>query len=94
VPQHPPPVQLRPPATEEEIEAAALQFVRKLSGFTRPSQQNQAAFDRAVREVSKCARRLIDSLDTDSKPKNRELEAKKRKERSIRRFAQPGAGTV
>lgn len=75
-----------PPATDEEIEAAALQFVRKLSGFVRPSQQNQAAFDRAIRDVSRSARRLIDGLDTDAKPKNREVEAQKRKERAVRRY--------
>jgi hypothetical protein len=80
-----------PPATEEEIEAASLQFVRKLSCFVRPSQQNQVAFDRAVRDVSRCARRLIEGLDTDAKPKNREAEAKKRKEKSLRRFSNPGS---
>jgi hypothetical protein len=77
-----------PPATDEEIDAASLQFVRKLSGFTRPSQKNQAVFDEAVREVSCCARRLIDGLDTDAEPKNREVEAAKHKLRSARRFGQ------
>jgi hypothetical protein len=75
-----------PPATDEEIDAASLQFVRKLSGFTRPSQKNQAVFDEAVRELSRCARRLIDGLDTDAEPKNREAEAVKLKLRSARRF--------
>lgn len=76
-----------PPATDEEIEAAALQFVRKLSGFVRPSKQNQDVFDRAVRDVSRSARRLIEGLDTEAKPKNREAEAAKRKQRSAERFA-------
>jgi hypothetical protein len=64
-----------PPATEEEIEAAALQFVRKLSGFTKPSQANQPAFDRAIVEVTKAGQTLLDSLVTEAKPHNREEEA-------------------
>jgi hypothetical protein len=76
-----------PPATEEEIRASALQFVRKLSGFTVPSRANDAAFHRAVDEVSEVARRLIDSLETSSPARNRDVEASKAKERSKLRFA-------
>jgi hypothetical protein len=76
-----------PPATEDEIHASALQFVRKLSGFTEPSQANAAAFNRAVDEVAKAARRLISSLETARPPRNREIEAMKAKERSRARFA-------
>ena len=76
-----------PPATEDEIRASALQFVRKLSGFTEPSQANAAAFDRAVDEVSKAARRLLASLETARPPRNREIEAMKAKARSRARFA-------
>jgi hypothetical protein len=76
-----------PPATEEEIRASALQFVRKLSGFTHPSRPNQAAFDRAVDEVSDAARQLLDSLSTARPAKNREAEAMKARERAKARFA-------
>jgi hypothetical protein len=76
-----------PPATEQEIRASALQFVRKLSGFTHPSRANQAAFDRAVVEVSDAARRLLSSLETASPAKNRELEANKARARAKERFA-------
>jgi hypothetical protein len=75
-----------PPATEDEIRASALQFVRKLSGFGRPSQANQAAFDRAVEEVSDAARRLLTSLHTQAPPRDRAIEAEKAKERSRLRF--------
>jgi hypothetical protein len=75
-----------PPATEEEIRASALQFVRKLSGFGRPSQANQAAFDRAVAEVSASARRLLESLHTQAPARDRGIEADKAKERSRQRF--------
>ncbi len=75
-----------PPATDEEIEAASLQFVRKLSGFTKPSQANQMAFDRAVRDVAKVARKLIDSLETQAPPRNREVEAAKARVRALERF--------
>ncbi len=64
-----------PPATDEEIRASALQFVRKLSGFHKPSQANQAAFDRAVEDVARVARELIDSLVTSAPPRDREVEA-------------------
>ena len=77
-----------PPATEAEIHDAALQFVRKLSGFTRPSKANEAAFERAVEEVSAAAQRLLDSLETASPPRNREIEAEKARERSRIRFGQ------
>jgi hypothetical protein len=76
-----------PPATEEEIRASALQFVRKLSGFTHPSRVNEAAFDRAVDEVAATARHLLDSLATTSPAKNRETEAMKARERAKARFA-------
>jgi hypothetical protein len=75
-----------PPATDDEIRASALQFVRKLSGFGRPSQANQAAFDRAVEEVSDAARRLLASLHTQAPPRDRAIEAEKAKERSRQRF--------
>jgi hypothetical protein len=75
-----------PPASEEEIQASALQFVRKLSGFNKPSQANQEAFDRAVVEVSEAARRLLTSLHTHAPARDREIEAEKAKERSRLRF--------
>jgi hypothetical protein len=75
-----------PPATDEEIRASALQFVRKLSGCTHPSRANQEAFDRAVDEVTVAANRLIHSLQTTARPRNREEEAQKAKERSQARF--------
>jgi hypothetical protein len=75
-----------PPATEDEIQASALQFVRKLSGFNKPSQANEAAFDRAVAEVSETARRLLTSLHTHSPARDREIEAEKAKEWSRLRF--------
>ncbi len=76
-----------PPATEEEIRASALQFVRKLSGFTHPSKANEAAFARAVDEVSDAARRLLTSLETTRPARDREVEAMKARERSRERFA-------
>lgn len=76
-----------PPATTDEIHASALQFVRKLSGFTRPSKSNEEAFERAVAEVTAVARRLIDSLETNAPPKNREEEAAKAKARAALRYA-------
>jgi hypothetical protein len=75
-----------PPATEDEIHASALQFVRKLSGFNKPSQANEAAFDRAVAEVSDAARRLLTSLHTQAPARDRAVEAEKAKERSRLRF--------
>jgi hypothetical protein len=76
-----------PPATEDEVRASALQFVRKLSGFAKPSRANEAAFDRAVEEVAAAARRLLTSLETASPAKNREAEAMKARERARERFA-------
>ena len=76
-----------PPATDEEIRASALQFVRKLSGTTRPSRANEPAFNRAVDEVAEAAQRLIGSLTTAAVPRSREEEARKAQERARRRFA-------
>jgi hypothetical protein len=75
-----------PPATDDEIRASALQFVRKLSGTTKPSRANEEAFDRAVNEVADAAHRLLSSLTTNAEPRNREVEAQKGRERSLRRF--------
>ena len=75
-----------PPATDEEVQAASLQFVRKLSGYNKPSQLNEAAFDRGVIEVTQVARRLIDSLSTNSPPRDREVEAQKARARAALRF--------
>jgi hypothetical protein len=75
-----------PPATDEEIRAASLQFVRKLSGFNKPSKANEAAFDEAVNEVAAVARRLLFSLSTTAGPRYREVEAEKARERSRVRF--------
>ena len=74
-----------PPATDDEIRASSLQFVRKLSGFTRPSKANDAAFARAVDEVTAAARTLIDSLVTSASPRERDLEASKARARGVRR---------
>jgi hypothetical protein len=76
-----------PPATEDEIRASALQFVRKLSGFARPSKANEAAFNNAVDEVADAARRLLDSMDATRPPRDREIEAAKARERARERFA-------
>ena len=76
-----------PPATTDEVHAAALQYVRKVSGSTRPSQANQEAFDRAVREVTEITRRLLDELVTSAPPKDREVEAAKARERAAVRYA-------
>jgi len=76
-----------PPATADEVEAASLQYVRKISGFTKPSQANAEAFDRAVAEVTAASQRLLDSLVTNAPPKDRELEAERRRERGAKRFA-------
>ena len=75
-----------PPATELEIRDASLQFVRKLSGFAVPSQANEVAFNRAVEEVAASARELIRSMSTSAAPRDREIEAEKARERSIKRF--------
>lgn len=76
-----------PPASEDEVRGAALQYVRKISGFTKPSQVNQAAFDDAVDEIARVSADLIAALETTAAPKNREEEALKAKARSARRFA-------
>ena len=75
-----------PPATEEEIRAASLQFVRKLSGFNRPSKANRAAFDHAVDEVAASARALIDALVTAAEPRDRQIEAERARARTAARF--------
>jgi hypothetical protein len=75
-----------PPATPDEVEAAALQYVRKVSGSTRPSQANQAAFDRAVAEVAAATRRLLDELVTSAPPKDREVESAKARARATVRY--------
>jgi hypothetical protein len=76
-----------PPATDEEIRAASLQFVRKLSGFNAPSKANEPAFNRAIDEVSRSARRLIDSLTTAAEPRNRDEVAARARARAAERFA-------
>ena len=75
-----------PPATDEEIRAASLQFVRKLSGFNKPSKVNEAAFEQAIEDVARVARTLIDSLVTTAEPRDREIEAEKARQRSAERF--------
>ena len=75
-----------PPATDEEIRAASLQFVRKLSGFNAPSKGNERVFNKAIDDVAKIARRLVDDLETQAPPKNREEEAAKAKARAAERF--------
>jgi hypothetical protein len=82
----------RPPATEEEIRASSLQFVRKLSGFTRPSKANQIAFERAVDQVTKAANELLSSLVTNAPPRYREVEAAKARARAADRFRSSDAG--
>jgi hypothetical protein len=76
-----------PPATEEEIRGAALQYVRKISGFTKPSRANEAAFERAVDEVAEASSRLLGALVTTAEPKDREQEASRARERAARRYA-------
>ena len=76
-----------PPATHDEIHASALQFVRKLSGTTKPSRANEAAFNHAVQEVTAAAHKLIESLTTNAPPRNRDVEAQKARERALKRFA-------
>jgi len=75
-----------PPVTEDEVRAASLQFVRKISGFTKPSKANEAAFDQAVEEVAAAARRLVDSLVTTAPPRDRDVEAAKARARAAERF--------
>jgi len=77
-----------PSATDEEVRAASLQFVRKVSGFNKPSLANQAAFDRAIDEVAQAARKLLDALITTASPKDRDAEAAKARQRAVQRFGQ------
>ena len=79
-----------PPATEDEVHAAALQYVRKISGFTKPSRANEEAFDRAVEEIADVTARLVGSLVTTAAPKNREVEAERKRARAAERFAIAG----
>jgi hypothetical protein len=83
----------KPPATEEEIRASSLQFVRKLSGFTRPSKANQPAFDRAVEQVTLAAQGLLDALVTNAPPRYRDVEAAKARAKAIGRFGSPDTVT-
>jgi len=76
-----------PPATEEEVQGAALQYVRKISGFTKPSRANEAAFARAVDEVASASQRLLDELVTNAPPKDREVEAQRKRESASKRYA-------
>ena len=76
-----------PPATEDEVRGAALQYVRKISGFTRPSQANEAAFERAVDEVAAASQRLLESLVTTAAPKDRAVEAERARTRAAKRYA-------
>ena len=82
----------KPPATEEEIRASALQFVRKLSGFTRPSKANEQVFNRAVEDVARVAHDLLESLVTTAPPRDRDVEAAKARTRSAERFRQTSPG--
>ncbi len=82
-----------PPATDDEVRAASLQFVRKISGFNKPSQGNQVAFDKAVEEVTEVARRLMNSLHTAAEPRDRQIEAERAKARSARRFSPSPPGS-
>ncbi len=83
-----------PPATEDEIRGASLQFVRKISGFNKPSRVNEQAFDAAVEAVSQVAQELLTSLTTNANPRDREVEAAKARERTAKRFGTPGPTAV
>jgi len=84
-----------PPASDDEVRAASLQFVRKLSGFNKPSRANESAFESAVDAVAEVALQLLDSLETNATPRNREIEAEKAEARAAKRFggSEPGAAT-
>jgi hypothetical protein len=84
----------KPPATEEEIRASALQFVRKLSGFARPSKANQVAFDRAVDQVAKAAHELLEALVSNAPPRYRDVEAAKARARAMERFGSSDGGVT
>ena len=79
----------KPPATEDEIKAASLQFVRKISGFNKPSHANEAAFNQAIEQVAAAAHKLLDSLQTSAEPKDREVEAARARARAAERFGTP-----
>ena len=81
----------KPPATEEEIRASSIQFVRKLSGFSKPSKANEVAFNRAVDQVAQAAQELLDSLVTNAPPRDRDVEAAKARARTVERFHSPSA---
>jgi hypothetical protein len=83
----------KPPATDEEVRASAIQFVRKLSGFTKPSKANEDAFNHAVAEVTQAAHKLLDSLITTSPPRDREVEAIKSRARAAERFGSPATSS-
>jgi len=83
----------KPPATEEEIRASSIQFVRKLSGFTKPSKANEAVFNRAVDQVAQAARELLDALVTTAPPRDREVEAAKARARSAERYGTQSASS-
>jgi hypothetical protein len=83
----------KPPATDDEIRASSLQFVRKLSGFNKPSKTNEAVFNHAVEQVAKAAHELLDSLVTNAPPRDRDVEAAKAKARSAERFGSAGASS-
>jgi len=83
----------KPPATEEEIRASSIQFVRKLSGFTKPSKANEAVFNRAVEQVAQAARELLDALVTTAPPRDREVEAAKARARSAERYGTQSASS-
>ena len=80
-----------PPATEDEVQAAALQYVRKISGFTKPSKANEAAFERAIEEVTAASARLLEALTTAAPPKDREVEAARARERAAKRYGTAAA---
>lgn len=80
-----------PPASEDEVRAASLQFVRKLSGFTKPSKQNEEAFNRAIDEVAVVAQKLLDSLVTTAPPRDRDVIAQRARERAVKRFGLQGS---
>ncbi len=80
-----------PPTTEDEVHAAALQFVRKVSGYTKPSKANEAVFERAVREVAKATHKLLDSLETTAPPRDRDVIAQRARERAAKRYGLAGS---
>jgi hypothetical protein len=77
-----------PPATDEEIHAASIQFVKKITGFNKPSKVNEEAFNRAIKEIAMVSRNLLDAMETSAEPRNREVEAERARTRSAKRFGQ------